>query len=125
LSITGNRPDGRSFVKENQIALPPLGLLSSLSRGELDPGMAEMLALTDRLEADLPAMLEEHKAILAALQRLRDAAQRSGNSGIVAFTDQLALHAQTEEEVMYPAAVLVGRHLRQMLRRPSESQPAT
>ena len=39
-------------------------------------GEVGVLALTDRLEAELPAMLAEHHAIVEALQRLRDAAQR-------------------------------------------------
>ena len=64
------------FVKEDQIALPPLGLLAALAHGDARPEMAGVLALTDRLEAELPAMLAEHQAIVEALQRLRDAAQR-------------------------------------------------
>ena len=113
------------FVKEDQVALPPLGLLARLSRGELEPGMGDVLALTDRLEAELPTMLEEHKAILVALQRLQEVAQRDGHDEVVAFAKQLALHAQTEEQVMYPAAVLVGRYLKQVLRRSSGSGPAS
>lgn len=107
------------FVKEDQIALPPLGLLARLSRGELDPEMAAALPLTDRLEAELPRMLEEHEAILVALRRLQEVATREGHPSIVAFAEQLALHARTEEEVMYPAAVLVGRYLRQVLGKPA------
>ena len=103
------------FVKEDEIALPPLGLLAALSRGEQPAQMAEVLTLTERLEADLPAMLEEHQAIVAALQRLREAAERAGRKDIVAFAEQLVQHARTEEEVMYPAAVLVGQVVRQRL----------
>ncbi len=103
------------FIKEDQIALPPLGLLGALARGESHADMAEVLVLTDRLEAELPEMLEEHKSIVAALQRLREAAERAKRSDIVAFADQLVEHARTEEEVMYPAAVLVGRHVRLLL----------
>lgn len=103
------------FVKEDQIALPPLGLLGALSHGEFNAEMGDVLALTDRLEAELPAMLEEHKTIVAALQRLQKAAERAGRSDIVAFAHQLVQHARTEEEVMYPAAVLVGHHVRLML----------
>ena len=64
------------FVKEDQIALPPLGLLAALAHGDATPEMAGVLALTDQLVAELPAMLAEHQAIVEALQRLRDAAQR-------------------------------------------------
>jgi hemerythrin len=103
------------FVKEDQFALPPLGLLAALARGEWNAEMAEVLALTERLEAELPQMLAEHQAIVAALNTLREAGARAGRSEIVAFAEALTEHARTEEEVMYPAAVLVGQMVRQRL----------
>lgn len=116
------------FVKEDQFALPPLGLLGALARGEHPAEMAEMaevLVLTDRLEVELPAMLEEHKAIVAALQRLQEVAERAGRSDIVTFAHQLVQHARTEEEVMYPAAVLVGHHVRLLLGQRTDQRMAT
>lgn len=107
------------FVKEDQIALPPLGLLVPLARGDIDPDMADVLALTDRLEAELPQMLAEHQAIVAALDTLRERAERAGQTGIVEFARALTAHARTEEEVMYPAALLVGQWVRQRLGRPA------
>jgi hypothetical protein len=108
------------FLKEDRIALPPLGLLAALSRGELTAEMAQVLALTDRLESDLPAMLEEHRNIVRALERLRLAAERAGLPDIVDFARRLVHHARTEEEVMYPAAVLVGRYVRSQRDAPRE-----
>ena len=108
------------FVKEDAFALPPLGLLGALARGEARADLAEVLALTDRLEAEMPAMLDEHRGIVAALERLRQAAERAGRGDIVAFAQQLVQHARTEEEVMYPAALLVGRHVRMLLAHPPE-----
>ena len=101
------------FVKEDQIALPPLGLLAALARGEWTAEMAEVLTLTDQLEAELPLMLAEHQTIVAALNVLREAAARAGRTEIVAFAEELVEHARTEEEVMYPAAVLVGQVVRE------------
>ena len=103
------------FVKEDQIALPPLGLLAALARGEWTAEMAEVLTLTDQLEAELPLMLAEHQTIVAALNTLREAAARAGRTEIVAFAEELVEHARTEEEVMYPAAVLVGQVVRERL----------
>ncbi len=113
------------FIKEDQIALPPLGLLGALSHGEFSADMSDVLALTDRLEAELPAMLEEHKTIVAALQRLQEAAERAGRSDIVTFAHELIQHARTEEEVMYPTAVLVGRHVRLLLGQRADHKAAT
>jgi hemerythrin-like domain-containing protein len=103
------------FIKEDQIALPPLSLLAALARGEWNAEMAEVLTLTEQLEAELPQMLAEHQTIVAALNKLREAAARADRGEIVAFAEALVEHARTEEEVMYPAAVLVGQVVRQRL----------
>jgi hypothetical protein len=103
------------FVKEEEVALPPLGLLRDLAQGKLRPDMKEALVLTEKLKADLGAMLEEHKAIVVALDRLAAAAKNANKTEYVAFAHALKLHAQTEEEVAYPAAMLVGEYLKAKL----------
>jgi hypothetical protein len=99
------------FVKEEQYALPPLGLLSRLAWGTVTPDMRSILAVTLRLKAELPAMLVEHKQIVAALQRFRARAHEAGRAEYERFADALMLHAQNEEQVLYPAAILVGEYL--------------
>ena len=96
------------FVREEQIALPPLGLLAPLSRGEVTPEMREVLLMTDALRAELPRMLAEHKAIHTATVRLGEAAKATGNADAERLAEMLKVHAQSEEEVFYPAALLVG-----------------
>ncbi len=54
------------FVNENAYALPPLGLLVPLSHGKFECNMTGVLKMTDKLEADMPTMLSEHKDIAAA-----------------------------------------------------------
>jgi hypothetical protein len=96
------------FVREEQIALPPLGLLAPLSRGEFTPAMRDVLPMTDALRAELPRMLSEHKAIHAATVRLGVVAKAAGNAEVERLAEMLKVHAQNEEEVFYPAALLVG-----------------
>lgn len=96
------------FVREEQIALPPLGLLAPLARGEFTPEMRAVLPMTDSLRAELPRMLDEHKAIRAATLRLGEVARAEKNASVAHLAEKLALHAQSEEELFYPAAVLVG-----------------
>jgi hypothetical protein len=100
------------FVKEEEFALPPIGLLSSLARGEVDDNMKSVFGMTDRLKAELPKMLEEHKAVVAALEKLIMAAEAEKKPEHARFAKKLMLHAQTEEEVLYPAAVLIGEYLK-------------
>ena len=105
------------FVREEQIALPPLGLLVPLAAGDQLPEtvLSEALAMTDALRSELPRMLEEHKQIRAAVDKLRQAARTEQATKYERLAEQLALHAQTEEEVLYPVAVLVGDILRARL----------
>ena len=74
--------------------------------------VSAVLAMTDSLRRELPRMLEEHARIRAAVDALRLAASTEQNPKVRQLADQLALHAQTEEEVLYPAAVLVGDLIR-------------
>ena len=100
------------FVREEQIALPPLGLLAALARGEYDAGMQQVLPMTDSLRAELPRMLQEHKAIHAATLKLGEVARAAKNEPVARLADALKVHAQSEEEVFYPAAILVGELVR-------------
>ncbi len=100
------------FVREEEIALPPLGLLEPLAKGEYGPEMLGVLSMTDALRAELPAMLRQHEAIAAAARRLEQAAKEEGNQEAERMAKQLQLHAETEEQLFYPAAILVGEVVR-------------
>ncbi len=102
------------FMREEQIALPPLGLLAQLAEGKQLPEqvIAEALSMTDSLRSELPKMLEEHKTIRAAVEKLHLAARAEHATKYERLAEQLALHAQTEEEVLYPAAILAGEIIR-------------
>lgn len=100
------------FVKEERFALPPLRLLPDLAAGRTPRDAAAIVRMTDRLEKELPQMLADHQAVVAALQRLQAAAQADGRQEGVQFAKALAAHATQEEQILYPAALLVGRHLK-------------
>lgn len=96
------------FARENQIALPPLGLLAPLAAGEKPEGVDEVLAMTRALRQELPAMLQEHVRIRAATEALHRVATQHRVPEVERFAEALAAHARMEEEVLYPAAILVG-----------------
>lgn len=104
------------FEKEEEYALPQLGLLVPLSEGRVSPQMKPAIELSDRLKADLPKMLQEHKAIVEALNGLSAAAKAENKLQALDFVEKLSAHAQNEEQVMYPAAILVGEYLKLKLR---------
>jgi hypothetical protein len=107
-----SRKSSTDFVEEEEFALPPIGLLASLARGKVNRTMTSVLDMTDRLRAELPEMLREHKAVVAALKKLAAAAKREKKPVHARFAEKLMLHAKTEEEVLYPAAILVGEYLK-------------
>ena len=100
------------FVREEKLALPPLGLLAALTKGASSPDMAGVLALTDELETEPPAMPAEHREIVAALGELVAAAKAEQKPQYARFAERLIQHARTEEEVLCPAALLTERYVR-------------
>ena len=103
------------FVKEEEYALPPIGLLQILAKGKVSKDMEEVLVMTDKLKNDLPNMIKEHKAVIAALKKLVVAAKKEKRHDIIHFAEKLTLHARTEEEVLYPAAILIGEYVKARL----------
>lgn len=104
------------FVKEEELAMPPLGLLPTLADNRVTPQMAPIVDLTNKLKTELPAMLKEHEAIGAALDALKEAAQRENKLQARRFAEKLKQHAKMEEEVLYPAAVLIGEYIKLKLK---------
>lgn len=100
------------FVLEEEYAVPPLALLAPLARDGVTPAMRSIQATTERLKAELPRMLAEHRAIVEALDELAQAGEKENRPEAVAFAAKLKLHAATEEEVLYPAAILVGEYVK-------------
>jgi hypothetical protein len=100
------------FVSEEEFAMPPLALLAPIAEGRVTPEMRSVIALTDRLKGDMSRMLSEHKAIVQALEELGRAAKAEGHPEVNRFVEELTAHAQTEEQVLYPAAIAVGEYLK-------------
>ncbi len=100
------------FQKEEEYALPPLGLLPALASGKVSPDMMTVVDMTARLRSSLGQMLQEHKEIAVALDVLTDAAKQEDKDDVVRFAEKLMLHAKTEEEVLYPASILIGEYLK-------------
>ena len=103
---------GEHFKKEEEYALPQLGLLADLAEGRMPSEAKRAIELSDKLKAEMPKMLQEHKGIVEALDALAKAASEEKNQPALEFVEKLRAHAQTEEQVMYPTAILVGEYLK-------------
>lgn len=100
------------FVKEEQYALPQLGLLPALAKGQKPTQTKEVIAMSEKLKQDFQHMLTEHQQIVATLDELNKAAQAENHPEVIRFTEALKLHAQNEEQVLYPTAILIGEYLK-------------
>ena len=100
------------FLSEEEFAMPPLALLAPIAEGRTTAEMRSVITLTDRLKGDMPRMLSEHKAIVQALDELGRAAKAERHPEVSRFVEELTAHAQTEEQVLYPAAIVVGEYLK-------------
>ena len=70
--------------------------------------MAPLAPRIAALRAELPRMLAEHGQMVEALRRLMQAAVEEKQPGFARLAQRLISHAQEEEEILYPAAILVG-----------------
>ncbi len=104
------------FLREDEYAIPPLALLPRLAKGQVTPDMAEVLPLVARLKEELPLMIEEHRTIMGAVRELAVAAETENDEQYIRLAAELMVHAQLEEEVLYPAAVLVGEYVKSQLK---------
>jgi hypothetical protein len=108
------------ILLEQEFAMPPLTQIARIARGEITPEMARFIDKTDAFKAELPRMLDEHKLIVAALRNLMQAAAAEKQPGAAQIAQKMIQHAQMEEEILYPAAILVGEYLRLKMGRVDE-----
>lgn len=96
------------FEKEEETAMPLLGALRPLSEGKAMGDPSEVTSLHRKFSSEYPGMLEEHKQVKRLINSVREAARKNQDQFALAMMDELEHHAAVEEEVLYPAAMLVA-----------------
>ena len=100
------------FKKEEDYALPPLDALTTLAGGAVPAEAQALIEKADRLRVELAEMLKEHEAIAKALEKLYDTATADAQPELARFARKLLLHAQMEEQIYYPASLVIGDYLK-------------
>lgn len=100
------------FEKEEVYALPLLGLLPELAEGRVTAEMKPAIPIAEKLKQEHQQMLAEHQQIIKSLQTLKRAATEENHPQVVRFVEMLQQHAKTEEQVLYPTAILIGEYLK-------------
>ena len=97
-------------MREEKFALRPLGLLETLGRGETPSEFAQAEELIQGLKREMPQMIDEHRQIAEALRLLAKEAEAGNKPEYIVLAEEMILHAHLEEDVLYPAALLVGKY---------------
>lgn len=100
------------FKEEEDLALPPLGVLSLLASGEIPEQSHDIIVWTEKLKSQLTHLSVEHQLIKAYMDELRQADTNGSHPEIIAFEKEVHKHANIEEEVFFPAAILIGEYLK-------------
>jgi hypothetical protein len=99
------------FMKEEELVLPLFRTLPSASRGHGPLGRFETYMLVERMKSELPELRSEHLTIMDAIDRFHDAAEEEGVGGYGQLRKSFGIHARTEEDVYFPAAICIGECL--------------
>jgi hypothetical protein len=99
------------FKDEQRRVHPLLYVLPMIAAHQVDPGMADLVPIAARLRGDLDEIRRAHVAIDTALDDLYAAAWREKHQECAFLATRIRRHNQLEEEISYPAALVVGEEL--------------
>ena len=100
------------FKEEEDFILPPLGLLPSLAKDQVPEQSKELILLSENVETQLDHMSAEHQLIQAFLEELKQASNKENLPEIIEFENEVIKHASSEEEIYFPASILIGKYLK-------------
>jgi hypothetical protein len=100
------------FTEEEDYVLPPLGILPLLASGKLPEQRKEIIQLCEKLKSQLSHLSAEHQLIKAFVIELVQVSTNENHPAIIEFEKELQKHANTEEEVFFPTAILIGEYLK-------------
>ena len=100
------------FKEEEDFILPPLGLLPLLANDQIPVQSKEIILLSEKVKSQLNHMSAEHQLIKAYLEELKQASNIENLPEIIEFENEVFKHATSEEEVFFPASILIGEYLK-------------
>jgi hypothetical protein len=103
------------FEHEEKSVFPVLALLPYLEQGNLRPEMMDVMPLIFKFRAKHDALVDHHHLIMAAIEDLLQAAHKEKNREFAEFAYTMRVHEKTEDEVIYPTVVLIGKYLQEKL----------
>lgn len=102
------------FKKEEEFALPPLSLLLMLAEGRWEVDEKLAIEMSDKLRDNLLEMKKEHQEINKIVEEFKILAQKENHAKALHFARDLTMHIDIEDQVLYPATILIGHYLKNM-----------
>jgi len=103
-------------IKEEERVFPALDALPLLAAGKITDSMRLLKGIADEMKAGLyEELLEDHKAIVEPLNDIARSARDQGRMEFVEFAERFILHAQMEEEMLYPAALITAEYFQLLM----------
>jgi hypothetical protein len=99
------------FQEEEDFVLPTLSLLPLLASGDTYEQHGDILPLIQKFKAQLTHMNAEHQMIKAYMADLKQVGVKENHPEILEFEEALQNHAAIEEEIFFPAVILIGAYL--------------
>jgi len=100
------------FEKEEQLSISVLGALQPYVNGTLtEETRNQAIQISQQFKHEYPTMLEEHKQIVVALDNLENTAMNENRQDVISFIADLKSHAMNEEQITYPATIVIGELL--------------
>ena len=100
------------FPKDQEFALPPLHLLPTVARENVNEEIDQIQTMCDKLKRQLPQLLDEGEQIIRELGRMADVAAKEQKAEHHDLAQRLIRFLEEERDVLYPASVLVGEYVR-------------
>ncbi|HSP11214.1 MAG TPA: hypothetical protein VLO29_01705, partial [Salegentibacter sp.] len=98
--------------EEEDYILPPFGILSLLAKCELPEERAKIIHLTEKFRENREAMLAEHQMIGHFLSEMMATVAREKHQELSVYFEELEKHAEMEEEILFPAVLLIGDYFK-------------
>ncbi len=100
---------------EEKEVFPAFAILRQLVLDHWRPEMKQIAPMVFHFSQHSDDLIHQHQKIIAAIENLWEAAYEDGNGEIANFARHLASHERMEDEVLYPALILIGKYLQEKL----------
>ncbi len=87
----------REELSDRSPLVSPFGIIVN----QVDYDTDEATVMVDTLRSEILQMVDEHKAIIAAIDRLADAARQEGKDKFLDLAEKMIMHIEEEEELYY------------------------